>query len=215
MIGAIARRWARSAVVAGIVGTVWLATPSTESAASGDAAGLECVTGQTTLHFEMAGVPAGGFTGIRLLGLDSPECRGRDIRVEIRGNAAGDPARPATDKLLQLDSETDACTNALLSKAVAVDGGALELAACPPGTSAQAFDDATQVVVFVDGRQVAVVAPGTSVLGNKFVRHSSSGQEPDKLPFTGYWTAWMFWLGFGAAALGGLALMLGRRRRRG
>ena len=122
---------------------------------------------------------------------------------------------PATEELLHLDSEKNACTSALLNTPVAVEGGGLALAACPPGTSAQAFDDATQVVVFVDGRRVAAVAPGTSVLGNKFVRHSSSGQEPDDLPFTGYWTAWTFWLGFGSAAVGGLALMFGHRRRRG
>jgi hypothetical protein len=145
-------------------------------------------------------------------------CAEAPVVVVLKGNAAGDPAQPAT-VLSTVDSTRDPCTGEPVD--LPAGAGTLTLRLCPAGGTARIVPvhDLTRIEVSSGGD--VVVSPGPSsgtpsprVLGAVVTRSNPSpASTPGALPWTGFDVAVTFVAGASALVVGAV-LVAGSRRRR-
>lgn len=152
-----------NALVAGLVLVSALAIASAFHVTPALALGSCDLSSSTvSVHYQMA-VPASGqplaISAISLSGFPSG-CNGSTVKLELRGNSAGDPTVAASaDTLMSTANSTrDPCTQATLASARVVTGGTIDLPLCATGGASTYVrpHDLTRVSLFINGSSTPV-----------------------------------------------------------
>lgn len=218
-----AARWAVAGAVTAVVG---IASMLVTGPAAFGASGSGCSTGNSgvRIHF-VAGpkAPPATITGVVVDGFEG--CGGRTVKVTFSGNPAGNPQAAATELLAVYNSSLDPCSGAKLTHPVVISSGSVGLRGCATVTNRNAagypsLHDLTRVAVDVGGVDLTaqVSTPVTTrVLGEHFQHGANSATTTTSglLPFTGSWTADIFWLGLLLCLAGMGITYAGRRRQQG
>jgi hypothetical protein len=141
-------------------------------------------------------------------------CNGSAVKLEVRGNSAGDPSlAPAADRLLSTaDSTVNPCTQKQLSHPGVVTNAAISLVLCPAGGPAGYFSvhDVTLLSLFLAEASGGVVttnptptptpSPTGGVAGISVVTPSTGSASPVTFDLLGLGVALMLVGGFAVGA---------------
>jgi hypothetical protein len=204
---------AGAALIAGVAVTSVLGATPGYAASSCDSSGSP-----VTVHYEAAlgsypGVTSGVAVSGVVLSNFPAACNGSAVKLEVRGNSAGDPSVPAAaDTLLSTaDSTVNPCTQKPLSSPGVVTNAAISLVLCPTGGPAGYFSvhDITLVSLFlaqatggVAATTTATPSPTGGVAGISVVTPATGGAMPVPSGLLGLGVALMLVGGFAVGATG-------------
>ncbi len=204
-----------AALVAGMALTSILGATPGYAASSCDSSGSP-----VTVHYEAAPGSYPGVTlGVAVSSVDLSNfpaaCNGTAVKLEVRGNSAGDPSiAPAADRLLSTaDSTVNPCTQKPLPAPGVVTNASISLSLCASGGPAGYFSvhDITLLSLFLaqaSGGVAVTTTPSPSpsasptggVAGVSVVTPSTGGALPVTTDLLGVGVALMLVGGFAVAA---------------